>query len=330
MALMTTPKPSKNNLYYPVFRNIESEVIKLSQGIYFSDEQLKVYSIKISELLSRCLTEIESLYKELYRKEAGSDPGKVGDAWTFLDAQWKLSKKQLGVASDNFFFDKSFHPYFAPFDYKNKSEDDFYSAYNAVKHDRAKNLNKANLNVLIRALGALYILNIYYSDKHLASTVFEAKIAGRATGVFMDLGLDLGDFMDTCLFIEYLEYDYYFWQEDNSEKCRKMLGELAKADMGKFKTTLINNSSEIFYITNQLLELHDSNTSVGEILKTSHSIAKPLVDGEITEVVNIGYESVYLSTTELGQLMSEIDSKKKVVALENLKKSALTAKSTKP
>ena len=46
--------------------------------------------------------------------------------------------------------------------YKSKSENDYYSNYCAIKHYRnINNLHKANVNVLIRALGALYILNVY-------------------------------------------------------------------------------------------------------------------------------------------------------------------------
>lgn len=103
-----------------------------------------MYLIKISELLSRCLTEIEPLYKTLRRHLINNDPEKIGDAWRLLDNEWGLSAKQLAVTSDNFFFDKSFQPYLAPFDYANGSADDFYAAYNAIKHDRVRNLPKAN------------------------------------------------------------------------------------------------------------------------------------------------------------------------------------------
>ena len=294
----------------------------MSQGIYFSDEQLKVYSIKISELLSRCLTEIESLYKDLYRREAGKSPDNVGEAWRFLNLQWQLDHKELAVMSDNFFFDDSFHPYFAPFSYRNGSEDDFYSAYNSVKHDRAKNLSKANLNVLIRSLGALYILNIYYSNENLNSSVFEAKTAGLVIGIFMDLDLDLSDFMSSCLFIAFLEYDYYLWQENSSSQCKEMMDKLSEQDKDSLRKNIFNNSSEIFFILNRLLQLYDSSISVGDMLKKSHSIAQPLANGEAKEVVNIGYSKVYLNVEELQVEMSELNSGKKIVALENLKNTA--------
>ncbi|MDR0905208.1 MAG: hypothetical protein LBN00_03375 [Oscillospiraceae bacterium] len=42
---------------------------------------------------------------------------------------------------------------------------DYNKAYNAIKHDRVKNLSKANVRVVIRALAALYLLNVYYRNE---------------------------------------------------------------------------------------------------------------------------------------------------------------------
>jgi len=46
------------NLYWSVYKNLEKEVLELSNQIHIDDEQLNVYSIKISELLIRCSVEI--------------------------------------------------------------------------------------------------------------------------------------------------------------------------------------------------------------------------------------------------------------------------------
>ena len=65
-------------------------------------------------------------------------------------------------------FKSTFQPSFAPFGYKDKSTDDYFSTYNAIKHDRVKNIHKANINILIRVLGALYILNLYYWNERIS------------------------------------------------------------------------------------------------------------------------------------------------------------------
>lgn len=56
------------NLYWPVYKNIEREIVELSNQVHFDDSQLTVYSVKISELLIRCVVEIEAIAKELYFK----------------------------------------------------------------------------------------------------------------------------------------------------------------------------------------------------------------------------------------------------------------------
>lgn len=155
----------KENLYFPIYQKIEKEVIELTSSIYFSDEQINVYSLQIANLIIRCSIELESIVKDIYRESNGKDPQKPGDAFVQLDQQWNLSHKVLTIISPYTHFKNTFCPAFAPFDYKAKSSDDFFSTYNAIKHDKVNNISKANINSLIRVLGALYILNIYYRNE---------------------------------------------------------------------------------------------------------------------------------------------------------------------
>ena len=62
------------NLYWPVYKNLEREILQLADEIHFCEEQFDVYSIKIAEVLLRASAEIESLIKDLYRAEEGSTP----------------------------------------------------------------------------------------------------------------------------------------------------------------------------------------------------------------------------------------------------------------
>ena len=54
------------NLYWSIYENLEAEVLRLADDIFFDDKQLKVYSVTIGNLIVRCAIEIESLAKELY------------------------------------------------------------------------------------------------------------------------------------------------------------------------------------------------------------------------------------------------------------------------
>ena len=57
------------NIYWPVYKNLERELLSLTYSIHVDDAQLKVYSSQISDLIIRSAIEIESISKELYLKE---------------------------------------------------------------------------------------------------------------------------------------------------------------------------------------------------------------------------------------------------------------------
>ncbi|GGE37750.1 hypothetical protein GCM10007421_09460 [Halopseudomonas oceani] len=159
-----------SNLYWPIYKNLEKEVAELSNWVHFDDQQLSVYSVKISELLIRCSVEIESISKDLYFDNGGSPP-EEGDLYfdtdclKFLDEKWKLSNKVVIPSSPNFHFEnesnKSLTPLHKSFK-RGTSGSDWKKAYQAVKHERVKSLSNGNLGNLLRALGALFILNLYY------------------------------------------------------------------------------------------------------------------------------------------------------------------------
>jgi hypothetical protein len=156
---------NKPNLYWPVYKNLEKEILELSNDIYFDDKQLYVYSIKIADLIFRCSAEIESIAKDIYRYEQKQEPKNPGECFDWMEKEWLISKKQILIATPYFYFEKEFKPSFAPFDYKSSDKNDYYSQYNAIKHDRVKNIHRANINILVRGMAALYLLNIYYKNK---------------------------------------------------------------------------------------------------------------------------------------------------------------------
>ena len=181
----------RKTLYFPIYKRIEEEVKELSFSVCFCDNQLSVFSLNIANLIIRCEVEIESVAKDIYRMQNDSEPAKTSDCFNWMEKNWEISKKELIIDAPNFYFDEM--KCIKPFNYKKETEDDYYSAYNAIKHDRAKNISqKATINVLIRALGALYILNNYIMnetfqlgddihasrlDRRFGSDIFMSKIA---------------------------------------------------------------------------------------------------------------------------------------------------------
>lgn len=168
--------------YLPVYKKIEKEVLQLSSAISFDDDQIGVYSLDIAGIIIRCAVEIESLVKEIYRKETGGEPTGTGKCVKWLEDNWKIAEKKVYIITPYFHFKENIE--LQPFNYTNGSPEDYYAAYNAIKHDRLKNIKKASVYVMIHALAALYILNVYYEDKkiYLGDDSHATKMLDKTSG----------------------------------------------------------------------------------------------------------------------------------------------------
>lgn len=166
----------KFNHYLPVYKNLEEEVVNLSKYIQINDNQLGVYSMHIADLIVRCAMEIEALSKELYWGTGGAkvygDNGKERDLFfdtdciKHLDDLWGICEKEIIVSSEKFYFEEPKNIIIHPLHKGCKrSGAKWNKAYQAVKHDRKGSIKQGNIENLISALGALYILNLYYLDK---------------------------------------------------------------------------------------------------------------------------------------------------------------------
>lgn len=183
-----------SNLYWPVYKSLEREVLGLSDLVHFDDHQMSVYSVKISELLIRCAVEIESISKDLFIGNGGLVP--LGrdlyfdtDCLSFLEEKWLLSKKKVMLSSVNFYVRDEVNRVLTPLHKSFKrgtSGSNWKRAYQAVKHERVKSLSKGNVGNLIAALGALYILNLYYKNE-----VFELNKDSKGSGFSPNCGSDL-------------------------------------------------------------------------------------------------------------------------------------------
>ena len=158
-----------NQIFWNAYKRLERELLSLSEDIHFDDDQLKVYSSKIGDLLVRTVIEIEALAKNLFFANEGTQPEDRDlyfdtDCLKLLEDKWLLSKKQVMVVSPFFYFTKSGNRTLSPLQKASKrgtSGARWKQAYQAVKHDRINNLKKGNISNLLNALAALYVLNVY-------------------------------------------------------------------------------------------------------------------------------------------------------------------------
>lgn len=166
------------NVFWPIYKNLEQETLNLSKYVLFDDNQKNVYSFSIADLIIRSAIEIEAISKELYyrlggqREPVGQD-GKKRDLYfdtdciDLLEQKWKITQKKIMVASPTFFYENADNVQLKPLHKANKrgsSGSNWKKAYQALKHDRIHSLKMANIGNLISAMGALYILNLYYKD----------------------------------------------------------------------------------------------------------------------------------------------------------------------
>lgn len=194
-----------NQFFWNAYKRLEKEVLTLSEDIHFSDDQIAVYSSKIGDLLVRTAIEVESLSKVLFFANGGTLPPDRDlyfdtDCLKLLEDKWLLSNKTIFVNSPYFYFTEEVNFTLKPLHKAFKrgtSSSKWQQAYQAVKHDRINNLKRGNIGNLLQALGALYILNIYYrnakfetvADKDasnidwgLGSEIFSVKVSHESGG----------------------------------------------------------------------------------------------------------------------------------------------------
>lgn len=165
-----------NNLYWSIYKNLENELLSLTYQIHFDDNQLKIYSTKFVDLLLRISIEIESISKDLYKKNGGElnlldRLGNVRDLFfdtdclNYLNNIWNICDKEVSIIALNTFFSKKENITIKPLlDANKRGKNIWKKAYQAVKHNREENLKQANLKNCIWALASLFILNLYYLD----------------------------------------------------------------------------------------------------------------------------------------------------------------------
>lgn len=211
-------------LYWQVYLNLERELLGLADTIFINDEQQNVYSMRIADLLIRTVIEIEALAKELYLNNGGAvvpDDEMYFDTvcMAHLDGLWDLEKKVVQVVSPSIYFEKEENKEFCPLHKASKrgtSSADWNKAYQAVKHNRVKELSKGSIKNLIHGLAALYVLNLYYRNERInglsgsdkanvnrgfGSSLFAIKIH-RENGLKADGTYTKSADFDECVYIE--------------------------------------------------------------------------------------------------------------------------------
>lgn len=308
-----------NNLYWPIYKNLENELLEISKIVRVCDKQLSIFSDKILELLIRCAIEIESISKDLFILNGGTYTSRKDlyfdtTCLDFLENKWLLSKKKITVACANFYLSNKENIYLFPLKKANKrgsSGCDWKKSYQAIKHDRSNSMEKANIKNFIRALGALFILNLYYKNdtfiiqhpkddsfQYTLSNIFSFSIHSQQ-GYNGDLYIKNSDF-DECIYLTK-------WTDDTKEKFSVWNKELNNILIEK----IINNEKinkhilTNFYINNNLdanklnkfftnyeyLNIIDKNTEFNNMLNMAIKETTRKLGFDLTKLAH-GYEAI--------------------------------------
>ncbi len=259
------------NLYWPTYLNIESEFNKLLQIVHIDDSQINIYSAKISELILRCASEIESLSKELYKMYGGIKKGNIHFdyvALKHLEDKWLLSKKVIIISSLNTFLtQKVFNPFELDFQKDDKSYTYGWNyAYQAIKHDRAKNLKQGSVKNLFKISAALFILNLYYKNQkynlgndnqginfpfNLGSTIFSIKFHDGGNGEAFHKKTDF--------------YECIYTSKATDETLVKLKEECDK-QRTNMQSLLLKNPKLIEYTNSEKANVSKTNQSIDEMI----------------------------------------------------------------
>lgn len=186
----------KAQLFWQTYLSLEKELLEVAEYIYITDvvtsnsngelivspcsNQLITFSPHIADLLIRTCIEIEAISKELYFDFGGEKArGDTNlyfdeDCLKLIDIKCKTHQKVVMVSCSAFNLTKDENLCFKPLKEAHKRKGtDWEKAYQAVKHDRYASISQANVKNLLHAMGALYLLNIYYRNVKLSSKYLE-------------------------------------------------------------------------------------------------------------------------------------------------------------
>jgi len=185
---------NKSDIFWQTYLKLEKELLEVAKYIYVADEkiinntsqtyttQLETFSPHIADLIIRTCIEIEAISKELYFDFGGTKSREDKnlffdeDCLKLIDIKCQTHKKVVLVSCLSFDLTKEENKAFKPLKEAHKRQGtNWERAYQALKHDRYSSIYKGTVKNLIRALGALYLLNIYYRDIKLHAKYTEVS-----------------------------------------------------------------------------------------------------------------------------------------------------------
>lgn len=152
---MIKTKPSKQ--YWNYFLSLEEDVEKVARYIEFSDENLNTYSIELARILLSASSEIDVLLKQICSYIDKKNKAKN------IDHYKKIITNNLVEFIDEIVFIHRYGFQFQPWeDWKEDVNPKWWTSHTNVKHHRNDHFQEANLENVLKAVGALLVCVTYY------------------------------------------------------------------------------------------------------------------------------------------------------------------------
>jgi hypothetical protein len=205
---------AQSPLYYTrAFMMIQEDIKRLFEYIEPSYINLKTYSYRIYELFMRTCIEIEANFKAIFKENTFTKEEKY---WTIKDY------RRINVSHHLYGYTATF-PYwdgngstFSPFkSWRDDSKLNWYRAYQESKHDRQGKRSVANLENLLNAFCALYILLTAQFNTQTYDPGPILLSIGSQDSYYVDGEFGIGDYLLIGYPDDWKEEEKYFfdWNE---------------------------------------------------------------------------------------------------------------------
>ncbi|MCH2057502.1 hypothetical protein FIU82_06790 [Pseudoalteromonas sp. THAF3] len=169
-----------NELEY--YLSIESDLEVCSRYVELSKDNFATYSVEFAKIIMAASAEIDTLSKEMCKLIAPEmKPKDIKGIGKYAEI---ILKKHPGLAGIEMViprYELSLKPWA---DWSKTTSPNWWQSNNSIKHDRANNFNKANLENAIGALAGLLALTLYfYLEKNGKLLDISAFSAPRLLGV---------------------------------------------------------------------------------------------------------------------------------------------------
>ena len=164
--------------YWQYYKNLEERFLKTGNYVFFSTDNYNVYSYEFISLLQVIGSEIDVLFKTICGYPGDNSKNMNNYRTDILAQSPHISVLTVKVS----FFDVSVTPFS-----QLATGMLWWQNYNAVKHDRQGSMNKANLETVLTALAALFLLERVLLSNHLGESAYQFI---RSSELFRVEGID--------------------------------------------------------------------------------------------------------------------------------------------